>query len=54
MYLHSDRETFKNLIEQAAADSGRTPAVIEKDYYVTLIRLSQVTSRPILSLMRKR
>lgn len=37
MYLHRDRETFKNLIEQAADSSGRTPAMIEKDYYVTLI-----------------
>ena len=37
MYLHRDRETFKNLIEQASDSSGRTPAVIEKDYYVTLI-----------------
>lgn len=37
MYLHRDRETFKDIIEQAADNSGRTPAVVEKDYYVTLI-----------------
>lgn len=37
MYLHSDREAFKSMIEQAADSGGRTPAVIEKDYYVTLI-----------------
>ena len=37
MYLHSDRETFKNIIEQVADSSMRTPAVVEKDYYVTLI-----------------
>jgi len=37
MYLHRDRETFKDIIEQAADSSGRTPAVVEKDYYVTLI-----------------
>ena len=37
MYLHRDRETFRDIIEQAADSSGRTPAVVEKDYYVTLI-----------------
>lgn len=37
MYLHRDRETFRDIGEQAADSSGRTPAVVEKDYYVTLI-----------------
>lgn len=37
MYLHRDRETFKDMVEQAADSSGRTPAIVEKDYYVTLI-----------------
>lgn len=37
MYLHRDRETFKDMVEQAADSNGRTPAVVEKDYYVTLI-----------------
>lgn len=37
MYLHRDRETFKDIVEQAADGNGRTPAVVEKDYYVTLI-----------------
>lgn len=37
MYLHKNRETFRDIIEQAADSSGRTPAVVEKDYYVTLI-----------------
>lgn len=37
MYLHKDRENFRNLIEEVAAKNGRTPSVIEKDYYVTLI-----------------
>ena len=37
MYLHRDRETFKDMVEQAADSSGRTPVVVEKDYYVTLI-----------------
>lgn len=37
MYLHRDRETFKDMVEQAADGNGRTPAVVEKDYYVTLI-----------------
>lgn len=37
MYLHRDRETFKDMVEQAADGNGRAPTVVEKDYYVTLI-----------------
>ena len=37
MYLHEDRETFRDLLEQVADKSGRTAIVVEKDYYVTLI-----------------
>lgn len=37
MYLHEIREQFKDIIEQVAAENGRTPIVIEKDYYVTMI-----------------
>ncbi len=37
MYLHKDIEMFRDIIEQTAEQSGRTPTVIEKDYYVTLI-----------------
>ncbi len=37
MYLHEEREAFRDLIEQVSAKNGRTPMVVEKDYYVTLI-----------------
>ena len=37
MYLHEDRENFKNIMEQVSNENGRTTMVIEKDYYVTLI-----------------
>ncbi len=37
MYLHKDREVFKDVIEQVSASIGRTTTVIEKDYYVTQI-----------------
>lgn len=37
MYLHEDRGVFKDMIEQVADSIGRSPAVIEKDYYVTQI-----------------
>ena len=37
MYLHEDREMFKDIIEQTAEQIGKVPVVIEKDYYVTLI-----------------
>lgn len=31
MYLHEDKETFKEIIEQVSDDTGRTAIVIEKD-----------------------
>ena len=34
MYLHKDREMFKDMVEQTAEQRGRTPIVVEKDYYV--------------------
>ena len=34
MYLHDDKEIFKEIIEQVAAETGRTEIIIEKDYYV--------------------
>lgn len=37
MYLHEDREGFRDLIWLVSNQNGRTPAVVEKDYYVTLI-----------------
>lgn len=37
MYLHEDKEAFRNVIEQVSSKNGRTLAVVEKDYYVTLI-----------------
>jgi predicted nucleotidyltransferase component of viral defense system len=37
MYLHEDKETFKEVIEQVVENTGRAAAVIEKDYYVTMI-----------------
>jgi hypothetical protein len=37
MYLHEDKETFKEIIELVVDDTGRAAVVIEKDYYVTMI-----------------
>ncbi|MDO4939221.1 MAG: nucleotidyl transferase AbiEii/AbiGii toxin family protein [Lachnospiraceae bacterium] len=37
MFLHDDRDNFRNLIEQVVNETGKAGAVIEKDYYVTLI-----------------
>lgn len=37
MYLHEDKEKFKELIEQISEETGKTVVVIEKDYYVTMI-----------------
>ena len=35
MYLHKDKE----IIEQVADDTGCAAVVIEKDYYVTMIKI---------------
>ncbi|MDO5407560.1 MAG: nucleotidyl transferase AbiEii/AbiGii toxin family protein [Eubacteriales bacterium] len=37
MYLHKEKENFREVLEQTADYVGRTPAVVEKDYYVTQI-----------------
>ena len=37
--LHKDKETFKEIIEQVADDTGCAAVVIEKDYYVTMIKI---------------
>ena len=37
MYLHEDKTVFTDIIEQVSIDTGRASAVIEKDYYVTMI-----------------
>ena len=37
MYLHEDREAFRDLVDQVADSIGRVPALVEKDYYVTHI-----------------
>ena len=37
MYLHEEREDFKDIIEQVVSATGRAGTVVEKDYYVTLI-----------------
>lgn len=37
MFLHEDREEFKDVIEMVVNETGRSGVIIEKDYYVTLI-----------------
>ena len=37
MYLHENKENFREMIELVSDDTGRAAAVIEKDYYVTLV-----------------
>ena len=37
MFLHCDRVSFKEIIEQVAIKNTIAPEIVEKDYYVTLI-----------------
>lgn len=47
MFLHNDRELFKDVIIATAVDQNRPVAIVEKDYYVTMILklLAQVEPR---------
>ena len=36
MYLHNDKELFKDVINANAVDLNRPIAIIEKNYYVTM------------------
>lgn len=37
MYLHENKENFRDVLENVAKQMGQLPSIIEKDYYVTLI-----------------
>lgn len=37
MFLHKDKELFKDVVIAASVDQNRPIAIIEKDYYVTMI-----------------
>lgn len=37
MFLHNDKELFKDVLEATAEAQNRPIAIIEKDYYVTMI-----------------
>ena len=37
MFLHEDKELFKDVIEATAESRSQPIAIVEKDYYVTMI-----------------
>lgn len=37
MFLHEDKELFRGVIEATAEELKRPAAIVEKDYYVTMI-----------------
>lgn len=37
MFLHNDKELFRDIVEQVATRNQVVPEIVEKDYYVTLI-----------------
>lgn len=37
MYLHEDKELFREVIAEVNAQTGVTQPIIEKDYYITMI-----------------
>ncbi|MCL2712531.1 MAG: nucleotidyl transferase AbiEii/AbiGii toxin family protein [Methanomassiliicoccaceae archaeon] len=48
MFLHNDKENFTDLVETVAASTGIRPALIEKDYYVTLFLKALAAKEPLL------
>lgn len=42
MYLHNDKELFKDVINATAVDLNRPIVIFEKNYYATMI-LKQLT-----------
>ena len=37
MYLHEDKELFREVVAEVNAQTGVAQTIIEKDYYVTMI-----------------
>lgn len=44
MFLHNDKELFEEVVSATANDIGLPIAIIEKDYYVTMI-LKELSKR---------
>ena len=54
MFLHNDEELFKDVIIAASVDQKRPVAIVEKDYYVTmLLRLLAQKIRKIASAVQQ-
>ena len=54
MFLHNDEELFKDVIIAASVDQKRPVAIVEKDYYVTmLLRLLAQKIRKIVSAVQQ-
>jgi len=46
MFLHNDKELFKDVVTATAEDQRRPVAIVEKDYYVTMILKLLAQSEP--------
>jgi len=46
MLLHNDKELFKDVVTATAEDQRRPVAIVEKDYYVTMILKLLAQSEP--------
>lgn len=46
MFLHNDKELFKDIITETASSLGIDPSIIEKDYYVTVFLKEIVNIQP--------
>lgn len=53
VYLHSDREQFRDAIDLAYEQTGVMVQAIEKDYYVTMLLRLLAQKISIVRLFRK-
>ena len=48
MYLHEDEKVFRSLLRENSEATGIDEAIIEKDYYVTLVLRKLVEKEPLV------
>ena len=48
MYLHNDKESFREIVDAASQSLNIPAAIVEKDYYVTLFLKQMLAVQPNL------
>ena len=51
--LHNDKDNFEQVILKVSSETGIEPAIIEKDYYVTLFLKRLVVFNKIIEIIQR-